>query len=394
MDRYLTDREKTTGVLAFDAVNPPIAAMGALPGPLGSDPNAALPWMLTSAIDPEIIRFLFSPLDFPEILGERKAGDWTEQTRFFPSVEATGEVSSYDDFVNNGRAGANFNYPQLQSYLFRRCRTGELQIARAGLAKINWVSSTGMAAADLLNRFQNLSYAFGVAELQNYGIINSPFISAPWRRRRAWGGTSWFNNRRAGDRRRGLQRHRRDGHPARRADQWRGRHQDADDARDVPELRDRADVRQLLRRVRRGPAQERHPNLKGENEAPDTANQSTTNPQGYSAATGHQGQRPRILTRRTRAMRSDCWPRSFALLREMRRPCSQRWLPRPGNLFSQRSRPPRQRRPLSLNRQRRPNLRLRPAAPTSTVEPVTGGAPAAATTSAEVALAAVHAALP
>jgi hypothetical protein len=203
MDRYLTDREKATGVLAMDArsfamdaPNSPIAPMGAIPGPLGSDPNAALPWMLTSAIDPEIIRFLFSPLDFPEILGERKAGDWTEQTRFFPAVEATGEVSSYDDFVNNGRAGANFNYPQLQSYLFQTILNyGELQIARAGLAKINWVSELGMAAADLLNRFQNLSYAFGVAGLQNYGIINSPFISAALTpATKAWGGTSWFNN--------------------------------------------------------------------------------------------------------------------------------------------------------------------------------------------------------
>ena len=195
MQRYLTDREKQTGILAMDAANPPIAAFGALPGPLSSDPNAALPWMLTSAIDPEIIRVIFSPLDFAEILGERKAGDWTEQTRFFPLVETTGEVSSYDDFVNNGRAGANFNYPQLQSYLFQTILNyGELQIARAGLAKINWVSELGMAAADLLNRFHNLSYAFGVAGLQNYGIMNNPYISAALTpATKAWGGTGWFN---------------------------------------------------------------------------------------------------------------------------------------------------------------------------------------------------------
>jgi hypothetical protein len=206
MQRYLTDREKAQGVLAFDAsmyramgydaTTLPNAAMGAIPGPLSSDPNAALPWMLTAAIDPEIIRVIFSPLAFAEILGERKAGDWTEQTRFFPLVESTGEVSSYDDFVNNGRAGANFNYPQLQSYLFQTILNyGELQIARAGLAKINWISELGVAAADLLNRFQNLSYAFGVAQLQNYGIINNPFISAALTpATKAWGGVSWFNN--------------------------------------------------------------------------------------------------------------------------------------------------------------------------------------------------------
>jgi hypothetical protein len=135
--------------------------------------------MLTSAIDPEIIRILFSPLEFSEILGERKAGVWTEQTRFFPIVESTGEVTSYDDYATGGRAGANFNYPQLQSYLFQTIlQYGELQIDRAGLAKINWVSELGLAAADLLNRFQNITYAYGVQNLQNYGILNDPNLTA------------------------------------------------------------------------------------------------------------------------------------------------------------------------------------------------------------------------
>jgi hypothetical protein len=192
MTRYLTEQEKRSGQLAFDAAN---TGINGLPGPLSTDPNAAVPWMLTSAIDPEIIRVIFSPLEFAAILGERKAGMWTEQTRFFPIVESTGEVTSYDDYATGGRAGANFNYPQLQSYLFQTIlQYGELQIDRAGLAKINWVSELGLAAADLLNRFQNLSYAFGVANLQNYGILNSPFISAALTpATKAWGGTGWFD---------------------------------------------------------------------------------------------------------------------------------------------------------------------------------------------------------
>lgn len=190
MERYLTEGEKQSGRLVMDAAN------AGPPGPLSTDPNAALPWMLTSAIDPEIIRVIFSPLEFATILSERKAGVWTEQTRFFPIVESTGEVSSYDDFVNNGRAGANFNYPQLQSYLFQTTLNyGELQIDRAGLAKINWVSELGLAAADLLNRFQNLSYAYGVQGLQNYGLLNNPYLSAALTPvTKAWGGTSWFDN--------------------------------------------------------------------------------------------------------------------------------------------------------------------------------------------------------
>jgi hypothetical protein len=189
MQRYLTEGEKQSGRMAIDAAN-------GLPGPLSTDPNAALPWMLTSAIDPEIVRVIFSPLEFADIIGERKAGVWTEQTRFFPIVESTGEVSSYDDYGNNGRAGANFNYPQLQSYLFQTIlQYGELQIDRAGMAKINWVSELGLAAADLLNRFQNLSYAFGIQNLQNYGLLNNPYLSAALTPAvKAWGGTSWFDN--------------------------------------------------------------------------------------------------------------------------------------------------------------------------------------------------------
>jgi hypothetical protein len=195
MKRYLTVDEKERGFnpaslrMGYDAQN-------GLPGPLSTDPNAALPWMLTSAIDPEIIRILFSPLEFADIIGERKVGTWTSQTWFFPYVESTGEVSSYDDFVNNGRAGANFNFPQLQSYLFQTIlQYGELQVDRAGLAKINWVSELGLAAADLLNRSQNLSYAYGQAGLQNYGLLNNPNLStALTPATKAWGGTGWFDN--------------------------------------------------------------------------------------------------------------------------------------------------------------------------------------------------------
>lgn len=189
MKRYLTVGEQRSGALAMDSIN-------GLPGPLSTDPNAALPWMLTSAIDPEIIKVIFTPLDFAKILGERKTGVWTDQTRFFPIVEHTGEVSSYDDFVNNGQTGVNFNYPQLQSYLFQTLiQYGELQIDRTGLAKINLVSELNRAAADLLNRYQNLSYAYGVQNLQNYGILNNPYLSASLTPAiKAWGGTGWFDN--------------------------------------------------------------------------------------------------------------------------------------------------------------------------------------------------------
>lgn len=165
-------------------------------GNLVTDPNAAIPAMLTTAIDPDVIRVVFTPLQMAKILGgEKKAGDWLEETRIFPVIEETGEVSSYDDFSNNGRAGVNFNYPQFQSYLYQTIvGYGEREVERAGLMRINYVSDLQRAASGLLNRFGNLAYAFGITGLQNYGLINNPYLSAYLSPAvKAWGGTTWFN---------------------------------------------------------------------------------------------------------------------------------------------------------------------------------------------------------
>ena len=168
-------------------------AMDAQPT-LSTDPTSAIPSLLTTVIDPQVIRVVFTPLQFGEILDERKVGDWLEETRIFPVVEETGEVSSYGDFNNNGRAGVNLNFPNFQSYLFQTfVRYGERELERMGLTKINYVTELNTSAADILNRFQNLSYAFGITGLQNYGVINNPFLSAfltP--ATKAAGGTAWF----------------------------------------------------------------------------------------------------------------------------------------------------------------------------------------------------------
>lgn len=168
----------------------------AVGGPLVTDPNSAIPAILTTAIDPDIIRVVLAPLVMGEILGERKVGDWTQDTRMFPVVEQTGEVSSYGDYANNGRAGLNFNYPNFQNYLSQVIiGYGERELERVDLMKINYVSELVAAAAGILNRYANLVYAFGINGLQNYGIINNPFLSAYLTPAvKAWGGTSWFDN--------------------------------------------------------------------------------------------------------------------------------------------------------------------------------------------------------
>lgn len=167
-------------------------AMDALPT-LTTDPNAGVPAMLTTFIDPEVYAVLFAPNKAAIILGEVRKGTWADQTTLFPVAEATGEVSTYGDFSENGRAGVNTNWPARQSYLFQIMKEyGELEMERAGLARINWASEIDKAAALNLNKFNNLVYFFGLAGLQNYGLLNDPNLSAaitPGTKNA--GGTAW-----------------------------------------------------------------------------------------------------------------------------------------------------------------------------------------------------------
>jgi hypothetical protein len=170
-------------------------AMDAQPA-LTTLPNSGIPAWLTTFIDPTIISVLFSPLKAAKIFGEVKKGDWLMQTALFPIVEYTGEVSSYGDFNNNGRTGLNTDFPNRQSYLYQIIKEyGELEMERAGLARIAWAAELDKAAINILNRFQNNTYFFGVQGLQNYGGLNDPNLTASLTpAAKAAGGTTWFVN--------------------------------------------------------------------------------------------------------------------------------------------------------------------------------------------------------
>lgn len=158
--------------------------------------SAGIPAWLTSFIDPTIIEILFSPLKAAKIFGEVKKGDWLTQTALFPVVEYVGEVSSYGDYNNNGHTSLNVDFPNRQAYLYQIIKEyGELEMERAGLARISWVSELDKAAINILNRFQNNSYFFGIAGLQNYGGLNDPNLNASLTPApKAAGGVTWFVN--------------------------------------------------------------------------------------------------------------------------------------------------------------------------------------------------------
>jgi hypothetical protein len=169
---------------AFDtAVQPALVSTG----------SSGIPAMLTTYIDPEVVRVLQAPNQGARILGERKSGDWTTQTAMFPVVENVGEVAAYGDRNVNGRSNANANWPQRQSFHFQTIiDVGDREADLAGAAKLNWIQEMQMSATKTLDKFMDLCYHNGVANLQNYGILNDPALpSALTPSTKANGGTTW-----------------------------------------------------------------------------------------------------------------------------------------------------------------------------------------------------------
>lgn len=182
---YLPDEFRRNYHLAMDAA-----------GTLTTTANSAVPAMLTTMIDPTIFEILFAPNNAAKIVGEQRKGTWLDDTTMFPTVEHTGEVSSYGDYSENGHVGANTNWPQRQAYLFQTVKEyGERELERAGLARLNWVGEQDKAAATVMNKFANLTYFFGVAGLQNYGLVNDPNLPASLTPGvKAVGTPKWINN--------------------------------------------------------------------------------------------------------------------------------------------------------------------------------------------------------
>lgn len=158
--------------------------------------NSGIPAFLSTYVDPKLIEVLVSPMKAAEIVGDEvKKGDWTTETAMFPVVESTGQTSAYGDYSESGNAGVNSNFPQRQSFHYQvMTQWGERELERAGLARIDWANRMNIASALTLNKYQNKTYFYGVAGLQNYGLLNDPGLSAAVSPiAKIAGGTSWAN---------------------------------------------------------------------------------------------------------------------------------------------------------------------------------------------------------
>ena len=141
--------------------------------------NAGIPQFLTTVIDPKMIEVYTAPLNATKIAREELKGDWTKMIWEFPVIESNGWVASYDDYAPAGEANFQVNWVPRQSYLYQtQTEWGELELERAGLAKIDAANRKNLASAKVMAEFQNYSYFYGFAGLQNYGLLNDPNLPA------------------------------------------------------------------------------------------------------------------------------------------------------------------------------------------------------------------------
>ena len=159
--------------------------------------NAGIPAYLTTLYDPKLIETVYQPMKAAKIVSatgaEIKKGNWLTETVTFESVEYTGHVSTYGDYSRNGQSGVNANFISRQSYGYQTfVEYGEKEMERAGLAKIDLAMRKRAGGTLVLNKFQNMSYFYGISGLQNYGLLNDSHLpSAISPSTKAAGGTTW-----------------------------------------------------------------------------------------------------------------------------------------------------------------------------------------------------------
>lgn len=179
--------------MKFYPDDPRVAMDTAIQASLITTVNAGIPAYLANILDPTVIEVLVQPMNATKITGERGLGSWVTATAQFPVAESAGEVSSYGDYNENGMQNANYNWIPREQYVYQGiCQWGDQELERMALAKIDHANQVRVAKTLNFNKFQNKSYFFGIANLQNFGLLNDPNLSpAITPSTKTAGGTSW-----------------------------------------------------------------------------------------------------------------------------------------------------------------------------------------------------------
>ncbi|ELX9578581.1 hypothetical protein SLJ66_001950 [Escherichia coli] len=154
--------------------------------------NGGIPAIVSTFIDPEIVRTIFAKQKATDILGEQKKGSWAQDTMMIQRVEPSGDVVAYDDYSEQGANQVTNSWENRQVYRYQTMVTyGELEQERYGLAMLPYVAEKQRAAAWTLNQAQNKFYFYGVDGLLNYGMLNDPALPTPITPATVGGATIW-----------------------------------------------------------------------------------------------------------------------------------------------------------------------------------------------------------
>jgi hypothetical protein len=183
------------GEIIMDELPAEIRAMDAQPG-LITTPNAGVPSLFTTYIDPKLIEVILMPNNGVKIMGETRKGDWLDDTVGFQMIESVGETTAYGDWADGGgMSTANNQWVWRQPFLFQTwTEWGERETERMGRGRIDWVSRLNISSAVNLDKYYNNSLFYGVSGLALYGLLNDPSLSAALTpTTKAATGTSWSN---------------------------------------------------------------------------------------------------------------------------------------------------------------------------------------------------------
>ena len=142
-------------------------------------PNVGVPTVLTTYVDPAIVRILTAPRNARKIFTERKKGDWTTSSAMFRAIEGTGSTTPYADYSNAVTTDINVVYPERDNYIYQTTiRYGEREMALLGKAAVELASEKQIQAAEILDIDANKFYLKGVAGKRIYGLLNDPNLNA------------------------------------------------------------------------------------------------------------------------------------------------------------------------------------------------------------------------
>lgn len=154
-------------------------SLSAMDDASGTGPLPGIPDVLTTTIDPQVVRALVTPTRSEQIYGSGKKGDRTRRTMMFPVAESAGYVAPYGDYEPSGVANTHISWVSRESFYFQTwARYGDLDVQMLGLAGVALATEQRLAGATVLNKASNKMNLFGINGRALYGALNDPRLPA------------------------------------------------------------------------------------------------------------------------------------------------------------------------------------------------------------------------